>query len=149
MLKQFTEKILRGPAALMGNSPQMVFAHYRELVRPKDAEAFFAIMPPPDAVARAEAARESRPRVMPPREAKITAETMAAVFERGSLALSRKEAVAALTAKAAVSIAAAYNALAPEGRFKAHLGEADGKLTWRQASKPTEAKEPLFPVIIS
>ena len=28
-----------------GNSPQMIFKHYRELVRPKDAEAWFAIMP--------------------------------------------------------------------------------------------------------
>lgn len=29
----------------MGNSPQMVFAHYRELVRPKDAERFWNLMP--------------------------------------------------------------------------------------------------------
>lgn len=44
-------------AALMGNSPQMVFAHYRELVRPAQAEAFFGLLPPPDALARAQAAR--------------------------------------------------------------------------------------------
>src|SRR5206468_12934925 len=58
-------------ASLMGNSAQMVFQHYRELVRPADAEAFFAIMPPPDAVARATTARARRPRVMPPREIKL------------------------------------------------------------------------------
>ena len=29
----------------MGNSPAMVFAHYRELVKPKDAARFFGIMP--------------------------------------------------------------------------------------------------------
>ena len=29
----------------MGNSPQMVFAHYRELVRPKDAARYWEIMP--------------------------------------------------------------------------------------------------------
>ena len=29
----------------MGNSPAMVFAHYRELVRPKDAKRFWSIMP--------------------------------------------------------------------------------------------------------
>lgn len=29
----------------MGNSPQMVFAHYRELVRPKDAERFWSLLP--------------------------------------------------------------------------------------------------------
>jgi integrase len=47
-------------AAIMGISPQMVFAHYRELVRPADADAFFSILPPPDAVARAQAARGRR-----------------------------------------------------------------------------------------
>ena len=33
-------------ALQMGNSAQMIFAHYRELVKPKDAEAFWAISPP-------------------------------------------------------------------------------------------------------
>ena len=28
-----------------GNSPQMIFQHYRELVRPRDAKAWFSIMP--------------------------------------------------------------------------------------------------------
>ena len=28
-----------------GNSPQMIFQHYRELVRPDAAKAWFAIMP--------------------------------------------------------------------------------------------------------
>jgi integrase len=55
-------------AALMGNSPQMVFAHYRELVRPAQAEAFFALLPPPDALARARAARARLPRLLPPDE---------------------------------------------------------------------------------
>lgn len=131
-------------AALMGNSPQMVSQHYRELVRPAIAEAFFAILPSPDVVTRAKAARESRPRMMTLRESKISVETMAAVFEGGRITLSRKQAVAALRLKAPVSVAAAYNALAPDGRFKAHLTEADGLLTWRQ-----ETKEPLFQVILS
>jgi hypothetical protein len=29
----------------MGNSPQIVFAHYRELVKPKDAELYWKILP--------------------------------------------------------------------------------------------------------
>jgi hypothetical protein len=37
------------------------------------------------------------------------------------------------------SVAAAYNALAPEGRFKAHLGETAGNLTWQQETKPAAA----------
>ena len=32
-----------------GNSPQMIFRHYRELVRPADAVKWFAIMPLGDA----------------------------------------------------------------------------------------------------
>jgi len=28
-----------------GNSPQMIFKHYRELVQPKEAKAWFAISP--------------------------------------------------------------------------------------------------------
>ena len=30
---------------MIGNSPQIVFAHYRELVRPADAKAWFSISP--------------------------------------------------------------------------------------------------------
>jgi hypothetical protein len=32
----------------MGNSPAMIFRHYRELVKPAEAEKFWAIMPPND-----------------------------------------------------------------------------------------------------
>ena len=38
-----------------GNSPQMIFQHYRELVRPMDAEKWFAVTP-----ASAEAAKAAR-----------------------------------------------------------------------------------------
>jgi len=132
-------------AALMGNSPQMVFEHYRELVRPEVAEKFFAIMPPADAVKRAEAARRRRPRVMPPRESKITPETLAAVFEDGRLRLTRKEAVAALVARAKSSVAAAYNALELNGRFKENLVEADGKLTWKESSATPATGQTVLP----
>ena len=40
-----------------GNSPQMIFGHYRELVRAMDAEKWFGITP--EAVEAAKAARES------------------------------------------------------------------------------------------
>ena len=40
-----------------GNSPQMIFQHYRELVRPGDAEKWFAVTPA--SVEAAKAARES------------------------------------------------------------------------------------------
>ena len=123
-------------AARMGNSPQMVFAHYRELVRPAAAEAFFAIMPPADAVERAEKARTPQPRVMPPRNLKITAESLASAFEGGRLALARKDAVIALCSHVGCSAAAAYTALALNGRFGAQFKEADGKLTWHPQAAP-------------
>jgi hypothetical protein len=40
-----------------GNSPQMIFGHYRELVRAMDAEKWFAVTPA--SVEAAKAARES------------------------------------------------------------------------------------------
>jgi hypothetical protein len=122
-------------AALMGNSPQMVFQHYRELVRPEAAERYFAVMPPADAATRAQAARKRRPRKMPPRDSKISAETIAAIFDDGAVSLTRKDAVAALTARAKSSVAAAYNALSLEGRFKGNLVETDGKLAWLKSSE--------------
>ena len=118
-------------AARMGNSPQMVFAHYRAMVQPADADAFFAIMPPKDAEDRAKVARVPRPRVMPPCESKITAEIMAAVFEDGGLTLTRKAAVAALCARAGCSVPAAYNALALDGRFGPQLKPDGATLTWQ------------------
>lgn len=133
-------------AALMGNSPQMVFQHYRELVRPEIAENYFAIMPPVDALERSKAARKRKPRVMPPRESKIIAATLAAVFEEGQLHLTRKDAVAAIAARAKTSVAAAYNALSLGGRFKANLIEADGKLTWKATTDmPATGKKALTP----
>jgi integrase len=128
-------------AALMGNSPQMVFAHYRELVKPDLAEKYFDIMPPADALNRAKAARKRKPRVMPPRESKIGPETLAAVFENGKLKLTRKDAVAAIVARAKTSIAAGYNALSLTGRFKANLAEADGKLSWKDSNAKSATGE--------
>ena len=37
-----------------GNSPQMIFRHYRELVRPADAEKWFAVTPASIDAAKAE-----------------------------------------------------------------------------------------------
>jgi hypothetical protein len=128
-------------AALMGNSPQMVFQHYRELVRPAEAESFFAIMPPPDAVARASAARKRRPGVMSLRESKITADVVSAVFDAGRTVLPRKDAVAALRSQVNCSVAAAYNALSLEGRFATHLAEVGGKLTWKVEARPAAERE--------
>jgi site-specific recombinase XerD len=117
-------------AALMGNSPQMIFAHYRELVRPADADAFFRILPPPDARARARAARAAR-RHLPPRAGKVTEEIISAVFDGGRLMLSRKNAVAALCERSGCKVPTAYLALSANGRFRSQLRETDGSLSWQ------------------
>ena len=72
---------------------------------------------------------------MPLRESKINAATLAAIFEEGRLTLSRKDAAVAIVARAKTSVAAAYNALSIDGRFKANLMEADGKLIWRETAE--------------
>lgn len=141
-------------AALMGNSPQMIFGHYREVVRPADAEKFFSLMPPPDACARAKVAR-SKHHKMPPRAGKITAEIMSIVFGNGQLTLSRKNAVAALCERSGCKVPSAYLALSGNGRFRAQLRETDGLLSWQPFSvvpdlnKQTEIGEnqliPLLP----
>lgn len=38
-------KSAAGLAQEMGNSPAMIFKHYRELVKPKDATTYWAILP--------------------------------------------------------------------------------------------------------
>ncbi|MEY4489071.1 MAG: hypothetical protein RIQ79_1579 [Verrucomicrobiota bacterium] len=51
--------ILKSAAELaleMGNSPPMIFRHYRELVKPAEAEKYWAIMPPADYAKKMEAA---------------------------------------------------------------------------------------------
>jgi hypothetical protein len=121
-------------AAIMGNSPQMVFGHYRELVRPAEAEAFFRLMPPPSALARARArvARAGRRRTtMPPRAGKITAEIISAVFDNGRLQLSRKDAVAVICERSGCKIPCAYLAMSENGRFRSRLREIDGLLIWQ------------------
>jgi len=47
-----------------GNSPQMIFQHYRELVTPQDAKAWFAITPGSVKAMRAKAERERRAKIV-------------------------------------------------------------------------------------
>lgn len=128
-------------AAMMGNSPQMIFQHYRELVRPAEAQKFFNLMPPPDAVARASASR-GKFRKMPPRAGKITAEIMEGIFDHGRLPLSRKDAVAALCKKSGCKIPSAYLALSENGRFRSQLREINGLLHWQFSPLVPEIKIP-------
>jgi site-specific recombinase XerD len=140
-------------AAIMGNSPQMVFGHYRQIVKPAEAEKFFDLMPPPDAVARAAAARDRQK--MPPIPGKIKPEILSAIFEGGKRMLSRKDAVIALREKTGCNYSSAYAALSATGRFRSVLRENDGLLIWQinpllpEIIIPAEkTKNPLIPVPI-
>ncbi len=126
-------------ASIMGNSPQMVFAHYREMVRPAEAEAFFALLPRSDAVARAAAARLRRPkRKAPPApQEKITAAAVAAIFEHGNKLLRRADAAHRLVAACGCSIHSARKALTARGRHWGSLTiNAEGLVTWRTEPSP-------------
>lgn len=122
-------------ASLMGSSPQMVYQHYRELVQPGEAEAFLGLLPPPDAMRRAELLRTNRRRKgrpMPRTPKKVTRERLAAVFGFGSVRVSRKDAVFAIMATCDCSRPAAYAALSPNGAFRSCMSvDGDGLLSWR------------------
>jgi integrase len=52
-------------AAIMGHSEAMLFRHYRERVNPREAEAFFGLLPNPEALT-AGMAEHRRPKHIPP-----------------------------------------------------------------------------------
>lgn len=52
-------------AAILGHSEAMLFRHYRERVSPREAEAFFGLLPNPEALA-AGMAEHPRPKHLPP-----------------------------------------------------------------------------------
>ena len=59
----------------------------------------------------------------------------------------KRPAVAALLARADASAPAAYNALAPDGRFAAPLKDSGGNLTWQ--SNPKIENKQLAPTAMS
>lgn len=82
----------------MGNSPQMILAHYRELVKPVEAQAFFGILPSdaatpcPSLAADATKATPARNAQAARRARKITAEILGAMFQHGARELTKPEA---------------------------------------------------------
>lgn len=145
-------------AQIMGNSPQMIYGHYRELVMPAAADSFFAILPQPETTLGDSPAllspcsnRLDTPRASgrPRGQRKITAEVLAEVFANGGRKLTKGEAVSILTTPPWNFVAStAYLALEPRGRFADCLSADDqGFLTWRRRKESTAplppAKRPL------
>jgi integrase len=123
-------------AMVLGNSPQMIFSHYREVVRPDAAEKFFAIMPGDAASLEAVPALNGNA-VTPANRAgenrgsrTATKVALATVFQNGARVLLRGEVIRELCDVHGLSPSTAYAALSPQGRFREHLREADGGLSW-------------------
>ncbi len=122
-------------AMVMGNSPQMLFSHYRELVRPDEAAKFFSIMPddaadtvnelaslqPDKSQSRAAVNRGSR---------SVTKNALGVVFQNGVRSLPRPEVIRELCDVQGLAPSTAFAAISPQGRFRDHLKEMDGLLSW-------------------
>jgi hypothetical protein len=152
----------------MGNSPQMIYGHYRELVRPVDAEAFFAIVPAKCAASGASASQgeavpqgnasgantgdtlyhsaPAKPGKAASRARRVTAEILGAIFQHGAWCLTKQEAATALCDEYGFVSSTAYLALAGTGRFRAHLKECNGKLSWTPFPLAEAAEPPLPPL---
>ncbi|MCU0785323.1 MAG: hypothetical protein MUF81_14970 [Verrucomicrobia bacterium] len=124
----------------MGNSPTMIYHHYRELVRPADAEAFFNIMPGDAAAATV----QERPAKPMPRQRRVTAAILGEMFQHGARSLTKQDAVALLCDEHGFAPSTAYLVLKMDGAFAAHLREHRGKLSWT-AFPQAEAAEPPLP----
>ena len=125
----------------MGNSPQMIYHHYRELVRPADAEAFFNIMPGDGAGA---VTFQDRPAKPASRSRRVTGAIMGEVFQHGARSLTKQEAVALLCDEHGFAPSTAYLAVKPAGAFAAQLRYHRGKLSWT-AFPLAEVSEPPLP----
>jgi integrase len=125
-------------ALVLGNSPQMIFSHYREVVRPDEAEKFFGILP--GNAASLEAAHPLNGNAVAVAVAKRNGENrgsrtatkaaLAAVFQNGARTLPRGEVIRELCDVHGLAASTAYAALSPQGRFREHLREADGVIAW-------------------
>jgi hypothetical protein len=147
----------------------MIYAHYRELVRPADAEAFFAIVPAVCAASGAASAAQgeavpqgnasgansgdslsrsapAKPGKAASRARRVTAEILGAIFQHGARSLTKQEAATALCDEYGFVPSTAYLALANTGRFRAHLKECNGKLSWTPFPLAAAAEPPLPPL---
>jgi hypothetical protein len=122
-------------AMVMGNSPQMLFSHYRELVRPDEAAKFFPIMPGDGATAVKETESwqpgKSQSRSAVNRGSRTaTKNALGTVFQQGVRTSPRNEVIRQLCDVHGLSPSTAFKAISPQGRFREHLKETDGVLSW-------------------
>ena len=123
-------------ALVMGNSPQMLFNHYREIVRPDEAAKFFSIMPGDGANAAEDMPASVTDQDAPNRAAAnrgnriITKNALGAVFNQGARTLPRAEVIRELCDVHGLSPSTAFAAISPLGRFREHLREMEGMLSW-------------------
>lgn len=123
-------------ALVMGNSPQMLFTHYREVVRPDEAGKFLAIMPSDVASVETVPEVSGKAGAMTKRNGvnrgnrTVTKTALGSVFLQGTRTLPRGEVIRDLCDVHGLSPSTAFAAISPAGRFREHLREADGVLSW-------------------
>jgi hypothetical protein len=135
---------------------------------PADAEAFFGIMPrdcaapgatgfPREADPQGDASgantgqdgrpsTPSKPVKAPPSSRRVTTRILGAIFQHGARSMTKRETVAVLCDEYGFAPSTALLALAGTGRFRAHLRECDGKLSWTPFPLADAAEPPLPPL---
>lgn len=135
-------------ALVMGNSPQMLFNHYREIVRPDEAAKFFSIMPGNGANAAADMPASVTDQAALKRAAAnrgnraVTKNALGAVFQQGTRTLPRAEIIRELCDVHGLSPSTAFAAISPQGRFREHLREKDGVLSWNPFPEKSSTTAP-------
>lgn len=76
---------------------------------------------------------------------RVAAEILGAIFQHGARTLTKPEAVAILSDEHGFAPSTGFLALAATGRFRAHLKECNGKLSWTPFPKAEAAEPPLPP----
>jgi hypothetical protein len=116
----------------MGHSPQVLFAHYRELVTRAQAERFFAVFPGALAVAGVCLLPPA-----PPRDARagtrgrplVTLDTFRRLFHHGARAGVPKRALALELIAEGISESTAHASLAEGGHLGKWLVESEGRFS--------------------
>ena len=135
-------------ALVMGNSPQMLFNHYRALVRPDEATKFFSIMPGDEVNAAKVVPASVTVQAAPNRAAAnrgncvVTKNALGAVFQQGTRTLPRAEVIRELCDVHGLSPSTAFAAISPQGRFREHLREVDGVLSWNPFPEKSSTATP-------
>jgi len=72
----------------------------------------------------------------------ITKNALGAIFQQGTRTLPRAEVIRELCDVHGLSPSTAFAAISPQGRFREHLREADGVLSWNPIPEKSSTAAP-------